>query len=80
MGLLWRKYPRRKPSLKRPRRRFLSAWQGMAWGECKPRFQKFYRKTSDQLGVNWHSIPWGPGLYLSSLKWVLGGLWKRLVE
>lgn len=59
------------------------AWHGMAWGECKPRFRKFYRKTSNQLGVNWHSIPWGPGLYLSSLKWVLGvggcgrGWWNR---
>lgn len=49
VGLLWREYPRRKSSLKNPKRRFLGAWQGM--GEYKPTFQKCYGKeTSDQLG------------------------------
>lgn len=43
MGLLWREYPRRKPSLKKPRGWLLGACQGM--GECKPRFQKCYRST-----------------------------------
>lgn len=41
--------------------------------------QSLQGKTSDYLGITWHSTAWHLSLHLSSLKWVLGGMGKRLV-